>query len=363
MEFNRRNQNQERSRVRIPNRGQPRPSLSQPANQHPPATPAKPISKNGSASDRKLFGFDDIPVDDEDMEHVRFRDIIGAWIRQAIKHSPLEDKLKSTSTRTKRLNELKNDLKWAMQADLDEPVRPHKAPTPPAKSSAKSEDIKQKEGRADPNNSKTIDISISFGSLPKLPSLKKVYLSYLRPGLNKTWILLKTRKKWVLSISLIIAAGLIYSGASPLIARYTKSEQSSGTVRSENNTQAPEYPTLLPKNTTISELGGWKRVSPPDSNPVFAYTDKINDTIISVSQQPVPNSFKPNVADHVADLAKSFSAKNELDAGGTKVFIGTSSKGPQSAVLVKDDTLILIKAQAKISDSAWITYVQQLNQE
>lgn len=365
MEFKGRRENNERSRVRIPERRNPRfaiPTQKQ-TDQTIPHSTARP-SDAKLATDRELYGFDDIPVDEENMDHVRFRDIINAWMRQAIKHSPLEDKLKDASARKKRLNELKNDLKWAMQADLDEPVRPQR-PLPVIKPE-NSKSVEQNENKlADQKSSvdhKTIDINISFGSLPKLPSPKKIYVSYLRPGLLKLRNFVIANRKIVASVALVLTACLIYSGAAPLIAYYTKSEHSN-TATPNDTAQSPDYPTLLPKNTAVSELGGWKRVSPPDSNPVFAYADKINDTPISVSQQPIPNSFKPNVTDQLAELAKSFSAKNELDAGGTKIFIGTSAKGPQSAVLVKEDTLILIKAQAKISDSAWITYVQQLNKE
>lgn len=125
--------------------------------------------------------------------------------------------------------------------------------------------------------------------------------------------------------------------------------------------QTPAYPTLAPKGTSIETLGGWKRVSPPKKDPVFAYADTLEGVNISVSQQPLPASFKDDVASQVAALAKQFNATTKLSAGATTAYIGTSAKGPQSVIFTKNDLLILIKSQSKVSDSAWIRYVQLLD--
>ena len=122
----------------------------------------------------------------------------------------------------------------------------------------------------------------------------------------------------------------------------------------------PDYKTALPSGTSIEKLGGWERVSPPGKDSVFAFTDKIGDVSITVSEQPLPASFKSDVSGKVAELAKAYSATNILDAKGTKAYIGTSAKGPQSTIFTKNELLILIKSQAKISDDAWIAYINSL---
>ena len=127
-----------------------------------------------------------------------------------------------------------------------------------------------------------------------------------------------------------------------------------------NSVKKPAYKTVLPADTSIRELGGWKRVSPPGKTPVFAYTDTIDGVTISVSQQSLPESFKSDVDSKTAELAKRFSATTKLDADGTTVYVGTSSKGPQSTILSKDNLLILIKSEKKISDKSWTTYVKSL---
>lgn len=126
-------------------------------------------------------------------------------------------------------------------------------------------------------------------------------------------------------------------------------------------TDKPTYTTVVPNGKSVDELGGWKRVSPPKSEPVYAYADSIDGVSISVSQQPLPKSFETNPEVQVADLAKKFNATNKLAAGNIPVYIGTSAKGPQSVILTKNDVLILIKSQKKINDKSWAKYAESLN--
>lgn len=123
----------------------------------------------------------------------------------------------------------------------------------------------------------------------------------------------------------------------------------------ETRTEEPEYTTVLPKTSTIEELGGWTKVSPEGNDPVFAYADTIGDVSISVSQQPIPKPFQ------IEETAKNFNATEELESNGTKVYLGTSAKGPQSVIFVKNNLLILIKSQSTISNQSWIDYVSSLN--
>ncbi len=127
-----------------------------------------------------------------------------------------------------------------------------------------------------------------------------------------------------------------------------------------NQATSPQYATLLPQETSIASLGGWKRVSPPEKDPVFAYTDQVEETAISVSQQPLPGSFKSDIDGNVAQLAKSYSATDSITVNSTKVYIGTSVKGPQSLIFAKNGVLVLIKSEKKIENTAWTQYIASL---
>lgn len=135
----------------------------------------------------------------------------------------------------------------------------------------------------------------------------------------------------------------------------------SGIGQSENAGFEPDFTALLPSGKSIASLGGWQRVSPPENEPVYVYTDKINGVPINVSQQSLPESFKTNVDQQVAEQAKQFGATTVIDDEGLKFYIGTSAKGPQSVVTAKNGVLILIMSQSKVENAAWTDYVKALH--
>ena len=156
-----------------------------------------------------------------------------------------------------------------------------------------------------------------------------------------------TRKKVIISAAIIILLVIT------LIAAMPKNEP-------EPVTDGPDYTTILPEGKSVVTLGGWQRVSPPENDAVYAYTDEIDDVSITVSQQPIPAKFGRNASSQVEKLAKGYNATDKITADKTAVYIGTSAKGPQSVILAKDDLLILIKSQKKISNDAWKKYVESL---
>lgn len=210
--------------------------------------------------------------------------------------------------------------------------------------------VQQPETPSPSSTEKTINIRINFDSIPKLPS-KTAVTSRVKKALSS--------KKIVLSAIAIVVVSLLI--ISVFAGQMNTSSEPSVSDKTNSLVENLEYQTVLPEGKTISELGGWKRVSPSKSDPVYAYADKIDNVPISVSQQPLPQSFKGSTSDQVAELAKKFNATAKLDAGTTQVYIGTSAKGPQSAILSKNGLLILIKSQQKITDKSWTKYVASLN--
>ena len=123
----------------------------------------------------------------------------------------------------------------------------------------------------------------------------------------------------------------------------------------------PNYETVLPAGKSIDKLGGWTRISPPEREPVYAYVDKIGSVAISVSQQPLPQSFKKDPDAKVEELALAQSADKTIQIGSAKAYIGTSSNGPQSVIYHTDTLLILLKSSAVIADDEWKKYIQSLS--
>jgi hypothetical protein len=153
------------------------------------------------------------------------------------------------------------------------------------------------------------------------------------------------------SILVLIVGGILVTA---LISPPDAAQQSGMVIN-------PGYSTVLPKGKTITRLGGWQRVSPAGQDPVYAYSDMLGGVSISVSEQPLPESFKNDVSGQIAELAKAYNATDTVNVNGITVYIGTSAKGPQSVIFTQNNLLILIKSQKTISDTTWSSYIYTFN--
>ena len=123
--------------------------------------------------------------------------------------------------------------------------------------------------------------------------------------------------------------------------------------------QSPQFDELLPNGKTGADLGGFAKISPEGSAPVYAYADEIGAVKIRVSQQELPSNIKRD-SDELEKLAHDFNANRTIFTAETTVYIGESIKGPQSLIFQKNGLLILINSDDKLSDDAWKTYIQSL---
>jgi len=155
---------------------------------------------------------------------------------------------------------------------------------------------------------------------------------------------------------LFITVGVVLLIAAAITAFAINSNKQSD----ELTNNAPNFSALLPSGETIEDLGGWQTLSPPTGDVYYVYTDSVDQVSISVSQQALPETFKPNPGQSIEELAKAYSATENFQANGTKVYIGTSASGPQSVLFTKNELLVLIKSQQKIDTSAWTEYINSL---
>jgi len=168
-------------------------------------------------------------------------------------------------------------------------------------------------------------------------------------------------KRFTISKKVIVIASIaVVAVAVPVTAGIVISRQNDIANIAEEKGEQPQFSTILPNGKSIDDLGGWSRISPTTSDPVFAYNDKIEGVTINVSEQPLPKNFEGNADAQVAELTKG-GAYNELTAGSTKAYIGTSSQGPQTVVFSKNNLLILMKSKQKIDNKDWSKYIESLN--
>jgi hypothetical protein len=203
---------------------------------------------------------------------------------------------------------------------------------------------------------KTIEIKIelpSIANLPKYTSMKRVLFA---AGVSRK----KAMLGGVLGAVAIVSIGSYYLLLTEEGRHITASGASSADSADSLVRGTPDYPTVLPSGKKIEELGGWTRVSPQSSNPVFAYVDKVGGVAVNVSQQPLPDEFKDDTAEQIKALAQSFKANEEITVGNTTFYIGSSAKGPQSVIFSKDDLLVLMKSSVRIKSTQWTEYVNSL---
>lgn len=190
-----------------------------------------------------------------------------------------------------------------------------------------------------------------------IAAAKKIYVSI------RTFRLTKSSAKKVLIIALICIVGFL------IMQRFLPKQKSPTALTIDEKIAqngpvggtTPNYQTLLPRGKTIEQLGGWTRVSPPDRNPVFAYVDTVSRVQVTVSQQPLPEDFSTDPDQEVKDLAHDFNAKERVVADDATIyFVGTSTKGPQSVILAKGRTLVLIKSPVQIKNDIWSAYIATL---
>lgn len=285
---------------------------------------------------RQNYGFDNIPVDDEDMSNIRLRDIFKAWAMQITGHKENPSKPGYRD----RLHTIKNDLKWALQADLDKPVAPHTpAPKPEKKPTAATTSTPSSQ-----SSSQQIEININFDSLPSITNHLKFLIDKFK----------LTRKKIIITSATV---GVIIIGGYFAIDYIDRSSH----IADSQESLEPTYNTVIPNGKTIDKLGGWKKVSPPGVDPVFAYTDSIDNVQINVSQQPVPDGLKANQNERIKGVAEDFGATEKIETPrGTTFYLGQSAKGIQSVIFTRNDLLILIKTHDTINTEEITGYVDSL---
>lgn len=144
------------------------------------------------------------------------------------------------------------------------------------------------------------------------------------------------------------------------ITLFTLAPWRDSSAQTDGSSVKPDFNAVLPANTSVDELGGWQKMTPPNSTPIYVYSDTIDGIAISVSQQTLPDSFKNNSDAEVAKLSKAYNATTTINAGETKVYSGKSADGPQSIIFTKNNLLVLIKSRGVIENDAWASYIEAL---
>lgn len=163
-------------------------------------------------------------------------------------------------------------------------------------------------------------------------------------------------KRLALVLAAIAGAILIIVGLF-IGAKNLSKSQPVGVHEIEQRQAEPTFETLAPPVSQKTE----KAVAFDEEKKVASFNDKIGETGVTVSQQPLPDNFKSNAAEETEKLARSFKATRVITANDIRAYTGLSSEtGTQTVVFTKNGLLIFIHASQELNNDALARYIIDL---
>jgi hypothetical protein len=162
-------------------------------------------------------------------------------------------------------------------------------------------------------------------------------------------------KKWIVGGSLAV---VLVAGVAVTIFATQKDDKNGNTpaVLAEKSQRA-DFAYSLPKGSA-EETDGDVRYDA--EHKVVNFKDSIGGVEITISQQPLPESFKEDTDNKVKKLAADFSATKEITTANPTAYLGTSVKGPQTVIFSKKDLLVFIQSTKTIDEHDWAEYITSL---
>lgn len=193
----------------------------------------------------------------------------------------------------------------------------------------------------------------------KITSLHPII--FIKQAIKKNITLKINNKNRLIAITSLVVITVILTGFLVKTNIFDKNLNPEQIKIEELAAKKPQFKTFLPQGKTIDELGGWHKLTPPNSGAVFVYLDQIDSVRIRVTQQTMPEDFMDDKNAQIEQLAKNFKADEKITVGETIAYVGTNVNGVQSIIFEKNNTLILITSSAKIESKSWANYIQKLN--
>jgi len=230
---------------------------------------------------------------------------------------------------------------WKKQKELKKRQKAEKLAIKATKKAAKQQ-AKLNEAKT---GVKRIDISVSVPSATKLKrKAKRLY----NPDYKKQYIIAGVFL--MIPITVLVGGIIIHS----LQGNDGKKTDVLGTQTSV--AAKPDFNVLKPKTTETQATS----VKYDTAKKVASYNDVLDEVPITVSQQPLPDSFKSDPTAKVEEFAKQINATDKISTGDATAFSGVSAKGPQTIVFTKNDLLVFIYADKKIDTLSWSKYIANM---
>jgi hypothetical protein len=188
----------------------------------------------------------------------------------------------------------------------------------------------------------------------------KKYANYAKTYTLSAASKVQAAPKKVQIIGVSVASLVLVFGATQLIFTGNNDNGTTGNTDVKGVTQKidPEFATIAPGGDITNTKSGAFNYDP--AKKVASFVDTIGDVQITVSQQQVPDSFKSDEVAALEKLAKDIYANEVVKDANIPAYVGTSIKGPQTTVLVKNSNLIFIQSEKGIELADWANYINTL---
>lgn len=204
------------------------------------------------------------------------------------------------------------------------------------------------------DQAKEIHINLTLPSLARIRHLWKLVQTRTHPAFKAVVTFIKNRKMYVGAITTAVVAVFVVVG---IFSGDATTKQDGPKVAGTSKQVKPSYDPATPAGKDDSSIG----LKYDPAKKVASYQDKIGLVEVTVSQQPLPDKFKKNPQSELKKLAESFAATTEIELdNGEKAYMGTSAKGPQTAIATYNDLLIFIIAQKEVTNTQWADYISAL---
>jgi hypothetical protein len=208
--------------------------------------------------------------------------------------------------------------------------RPGQAITP-----VSAEDL----GKTDDKHSVSINISVPKLKLSK-PTIK------IPPQLL-------VHKKWLIcgAVCLVAVIGL----TTVLVITKGSKQGSDTTAVLSAAEERPNFTFLLPRGDATGKVFQYNRESQ-----TVSFTDSIGGVRIVIHQTPLNKDLKEDTESKLEKIAQDNAFNEKIVTANPTAYLGTSAKGPQTVLFVKNDLQVFIASDKKIDNHDWAEYITSL---
>jgi len=306
-----------------------------------PPTPTQARLKPTQTID--LFEYDD--DDEKNLDDFHFKDILRAWFRQAIRNSPLEKQLKKANGKKKQLaqkkNAVKNDLKWALMADLDEPVG------------------KRRTQRKKPDTSLAVHIRKFIGGLSKN---QRMAVATVAIGLLLLLI-------WPRQTSAPNQSNIPAGSTAPVVQSQSPQASQVSTPAQSPQPSPQQTPTattnssakvLLPMGKTTTDVFNYYHSIDTSGAPYYSYNDTFRGASIKVTERQVNDANRSGIVATLTQMAGDNTTYDKVTSGSMTIYIDKTNKQNQTVTFEKNGILITIQSSPGLENSAWSWFADNL---